>query len=228
MTLIHALFVSNHQLIVQLFSCAKKWEDSDREEVVFQCRHAFLPSVNPLVSLVRIRSEKSLICLQSPQGFIGGEIQLLYCFRLNLTLLFIYFYCSPRLIYALSYAVTVIFINLDIFLLRDVGEKMSHFDWLSFFMWVCVWILATSFRPGLEKVRIKNKCCFFITDSWSNGPHFCLGVYIFFLCKNIYVEAFEHFPLKNILRIPIWIVKYTAKTERSHWSLKPEAMWDTP
>lgn len=29
------------------------------------------PSVNPSVSLVRIRSEKSLICLQSPQGFIG-------------------------------------------------------------------------------------------------------------------------------------------------------------
>lgn len=27
------------------------------------------------------------------------------------------------------------------------------------------------------------------------------------------MEAFEHFPLKNVLHIPIWITKYTAKTE---------------
>lgn len=73
----------------------------ERKVAVFHCRHAFLPLVNSLVSLVRIRSKKSLICRQSPQGFIGEDIQLLYCFPLDLTLPFIYFYCSPRLICAL-------------------------------------------------------------------------------------------------------------------------------
>lgn len=80
----HALYPVN---CAAAFMC-KDMEDSDRERVVFQCRHAFLPLVNPLVSLVRIRFEKSLICLQSPQGFTGGEIQLLHCF-LNFSLVVI-------------------------------------------------------------------------------------------------------------------------------------------
>lgn len=87
-------------------SCASECEDGDW--VDFQYKDAFLPSVNPSVSLVRIRSEKSLIRLQSPRRFTGEDISLHHCLHLNFSIgiLFYIFLLQPASV-SLFHHVTV-------------------------------------------------------------------------------------------------------------------------
>lgn len=112
----------------------------DREEVVFQCRDAFLPLVNPLVSLVRIRSEKSLICLQNPKGFIGEEIFTAFIWIWIYFGIYLFLFIAAHVWFLLSYPVTVFLINVAFFclLLQVLHSNLEilesnppFFDWLS-------------------------------------------------------------------------------------------------
>lgn len=134
-------------------------------------------------------------------------------FEFSFGIYFIYFYCSPRLIFALCYTLwlspwLILLLMLEVLHTNsEIYERNVTFDWLSIWTQVC---LHFSFRFPLvldwvEKVGIKNLYSSFYP--WQDSKPL---QWTQFLHRDIFIEKLLH--LKNILHIPIWITKYTEKT----------------